>query len=72
MDRKGQNLILITAALAMFMDGLDGSIVNIALPAISRSFGGNAGTVSWVITIYFLVMAGLILIFGKISDSGAL
>lgn len=71
-DRKGQNMLLIAAALAMFMDGLDVSIVNVALPAINRSFGGDAGSVSWVITIYFLMMAGLILIFGKISDSGAI
>ena len=63
---------MLVAALAMFMDGLDGSIVNVALPVISEDFGGDAGAVSWVVTIYFMVMAGLILIFGKISDSGAL
>lgn len=65
-------MLLVAAALAMFMDGLDGSIVNVALPVITRSFGGDIGTASWVITIYFLMMAGLILIFGKISDSGAI
>ncbi|NLT38808.1 MAG: DHA2 family efflux MFS transporter permease subunit [Methanomassiliicoccus sp.] len=71
-DRGGKNMLLAAAALAMFMDGLDGSIVNVTLPTISRSFGGDAGSVSWVITIYFLMMAGLILIFGKISDGGAI
>ncbi len=71
-DRRGQRMLLIAAALAMFMDGLDGSIVNVALPIISETFGGDAGSVSWVITIYLLMMAGLILIFGKISDSGAI
>jgi EmrB/QacA subfamily drug resistance transporter len=71
-DRRGQNMLLISAAMAMFMDGLDGSIVNVALPAISGDFGGDVGSVSWIITIYFLMMAGLILIFGKISDSGSI
>lgn len=72
MSRKGQYAILLVAALAMFMDGLDGSIVNVALPVISEDFGGDAGAASWIVTVYLMVLAGLILIFGKISDSGAL
>lgn len=71
-DRRGQILLLVAVALGMFMDGLDGSIVNIALPSISESLNADTGTVSWVITVYFLVMAGLILIFGRISDKGAI
>lgn len=72
MSNKGQYAILLIAALAMFMDGLDGSIVNVALPVISEDLGGDAGAVSWIVTVHLMVLAGLILIFGKISDSGAL
>ena len=50
------------------MASLDGTIVNIALPTISESFNISSSTVSWVSTIYLLVMAGCVLIFGKISD----
>ena len=63
------NLLIISISLAMFMSALDGTIVNIALPTISSSFNLSSSTVSWVVTIYLLVMAGCILIFGKLSDS---
>lgn len=56
----------------MLLDGLDGSIVNIVLPRIVESFDVDTGTVSWVIITYLLMMAGLILIMGKIAERGLL
>lgn len=61
-----------TIALGMFLDGLDSTIVNIALPEITSDLGMGTSTASWIVTVYFLVMAGLILIFGKICDSGGI
>ena len=69
---KGHMLLLATIALGMFLDGLDGTIVNVALPDISESFGIDSSVSSWIVTIYFLVLAGLVLIFGKLCDSGAI
>jgi EmrB/QacA subfamily drug resistance transporter len=66
---KGFNLLIISISLATFMSALDGTIVNIALPTISSSFNVSTTMVSWVSTIYLLVMAGCVLIFGKISDT---
>jgi len=66
--KTGFTLLIISISLATFMSALDGTIVNIALPTISSSFDIPASTVSWVSTIYLLVMAGCVLIFGKISD----
>lgn len=65
---KDYFLIIIAISLATFMASLDGTIVNIALPTISESFSLSSSTVSWVATMYLLVMAGCVLIFGKISD----
>jgi EmrB/QacA subfamily drug resistance transporter len=67
-DQAGFNLLIISISLATFMSALDGTIVNIALPTISSSFDLSTSTVSWVSTIYLLVMAGCVLIFGKLSD----
>ena len=67
-SEPGYFLLLLSISLAVFMSALDGTIVNIALPAISESFSLSSGMVSWVATIYLLVMAGCVLIFGKISD----
>jgi len=67
-DKTGFNLLIISISLAAFMSALDGTIVNIALPTISSVFDISTSTVSWVSTIYLLVMAGCVLIFGKLSD----
>lgn len=52
------------------MDGLDGSIINIALPIIAADFGTDTGSVSWTVIIYLLMVAGTILIFGNIAARG--
>jgi EmrB/QacA subfamily drug resistance transporter len=69
---RHQKLLLAAAAIGMLLDGLDSSIVNIILPQISVSFGTDAGTASWVINTYLLMIAGLILVIGKIAERGFL
>ena len=66
--QTGFTLLIISISLATFMSALDGTIVNIALPTISSAFDISTSMVSWVSTVYLLVMAGCVLIFGKISD----
>ncbi len=61
-------LVIISASLATFMSSLDGTIVNIALPTISEIFNLSSSSVAWVSTIYLLVMAGSLLIVGKLTD----
>ena len=69
-DPFRQKLLLIAVGIAVFMDALDGSAVNIALPVIAAEFGTDAGTISWVSAAYLVTVAGLILIFGKFADRG--
>ena len=69
-DSRHQKLLLGAVALGILMDGLDGSIVNVALPTIATAFDTDAGTISWVIITYLLMMAGLILVFGNLADRG--
>jgi len=66
--KSGFFLLILSISLAVFMAGLDSTIVNIALPTISEAFDVSSTTVSWVATAYMLVMAGCVLVFGKISD----
>ncbi len=63
-------LLLIAVAVAVLVDALDISIVNIALPKIAVEFGVDAGSVSWAIVIYSLTVAGTLLIFGNIAARG--
>jgi len=68
-QKTGFGLLIVSISLATFMSALDGTIVNIALPTISQAFNVSSSSVSWVSTIYLLVLAGCVLIFGKISDN---
>ncbi|WAI02130.1 MFS transporter [Methanogenium organophilum] len=63
-----QKLLLFAISIAAFMSALDSSIVNIALPTISTSFDVSTGLVSWVSTMYLLVLTSCLMIFGKLSD----
>ena len=53
-------LIALTVTLATFMEVLDTSIANIALPHIAGSFGASENEATWVLTSY-LVSNGIVL-----------
>jgi len=55
-------------AIGTFMAVLDGSVVNIALPTITRSFATDISAVQWVVTTYLLVIASCLLFFGRLGD----
>ena len=67
---KVEIFALVAMAFGVFMDGLDSSVANIALPSIAGYFGTDASAVAWVVIVYFMMIAGLMLIFGRIADSG--
>ena len=60
--------LIVVAVLASFVAFLDGSVVNLALPAISREFGGGLVLQQWVVDGYLLALGALILVAGAISD----
>jgi EmrB/QacA subfamily drug resistance transporter len=67
MTKQGR-LILIVSILASFVAFLDGSVVNVALPAIERQLGGGLIAQQWVVDAYLLSLGSLILIAGSLSD----
>ena len=50
------------------MGAIDGFIVNVALPTISRDLGGGLAVQQWVVDAYLLTLGSLILIAGSVSD----
>jgi EmrB/QacA subfamily drug resistance transporter len=60
--------ILLAIGVGTFMSALDGSVVNTTLPLITRYFNSTVATVEWVVTIYLLVLSGLLLSFGRLGD----
>lgn len=60
--------VLVTVAAAQLMVVLDGSIVNIALPAIQETLRMSDASRQWVVTAYGLAFGGLLLLGGRLSD----
>jgi len=66
LDRKWW--IFLAVGVGTFMSALDSSVVNIVLPVVNREFGSDVATIEWVVTIYLLVVSGLLLSFGRLGD----
>ncbi|RFA10306.1 MFS transporter [Subtercola boreus] len=61
-------VMLAVVALAQLMVVLDGTIVNIALPAAQIDLGMSDSDRSWVVTLYALAFGSLLLLGGRIAD----
>jgi EmrB/QacA subfamily drug resistance transporter len=61
-------LVLLAIGVGTFMSALDGSVVNTTLPVITRDFRSDIATTEWVVTVYLLVVSGLLLSFGRLGD----
>ncbi|GAA2777522.1 MFS transporter [Mycolicibacterium pallens] len=69
MTARDDRLLVAVAVLASFVAFLDGSVVNLALPAISAELGGGLVIQQWVVDGYLLTLGALILVAGAISDT---
>lgn len=47
---------------------LDGTIVNVALPAIQQDLGFSSSSLAWVVNIYLVPFGGLLLLSGRLGD----
>ncbi|MEP6843085.1 MAG: MFS transporter [Pseudolysinimonas sp.] len=65
---KQQRLVLVIAILASLVSFLDGTIVNVALPAIQRELGGGLAAQQWIVDAYLVTLGSLILVAGSVSD----
>lgn len=65
---KQSRIVLWIAILASFVAFLDGSVVNVALPAISEELGGGFTTQQWVVDAYLITLGALMLIAGSLAD----
>ncbi|QAS69361.1 MFS transporter [Oenococcus sicerae] len=65
---KDHICILIALGMLTFMSVLDGSIVNIALPSISKDLHIPLNQATWTVIVYLIVISGLLLLFGRMGD----
>lgn len=66
MDRKWW--VLVAVGVGTLMSALDSSVVNVVLPVMRHELGTDVATIQWVVTVYLLVVSGLLLTFGRLGD----
>lgn len=60
--------VLASVACGTFMATLDSSIVNIALPTLTKELSADLYRVKWVVIVYLYLITCLVLPFGRLSD----
>src|SRR5436190_6725542 len=67
LDRRGWLTLLVLCGV-LFLDGLDVSMVGIALPSIEQDLHLSTSTLQWVVSGYVLGYGGLLLLGGRTAD----
>jgi EmrB/QacA subfamily drug resistance transporter len=67
-ERRRRLVILGICSMSLLIVGLDSTIVNVALPAIHRSFHSAFSGLQWTIDAYTLVLASLLMLSGSSAD----
>ena len=60
--------VLIATILASSMAFIDGTVVNVALPALQSTLHASATDIQWVVESYALLLASLLLLGGSLGD----
>ncbi|HEV2771107.1 MAG TPA: DHA2 family efflux MFS transporter permease subunit [Solirubrobacteraceae bacterium] len=65
---REKQLTLVAAVMGSFIALLDGTVVNVALPAIRDDLGGGLQGQQWIVNAYLLMLGSLILVGGSLAD----
>src|SRR6185437_1496025 len=65
--KRGKQILLLVLAVG-FLDFVDASIVNIALPSIRSDLGFSVQNLQWVLSGYLLTYGGFMLLGGRAAD----
>jgi MFS family permease len=67
-DAAQTTRVMVLAIMVSMVVFLDGTVVNLALPATERDLGGGMCSQQWVVDAYLLAVAAMVLPGGAISD----
>src|SRR3954462_13803815 len=59
---------LAVLCLSLLVIGLDNTILNVALPTMQRDLDASASQLQWIVDVYMLVFAGVLLTAGSLGD----
>jgi len=66
---RHSGLTLFVVVAMSFLATLDSSIVNIALPVMSRTLNVTLASIEWVVAAYVMIICSTLLFFGRLGDS---
>ena len=61
-------VVLGVLCLALLVVGIDGTIVNVALPTLVRELDASSSQLQWIVDAYTIVFASFLLIAGNTGD----
>src|SRR6266508_1049934 len=65
---EAQRWVLAATILGSSLAFIDGTVVNVALPALQRDLGATMADVQWVVEAYALLLSALLLVGGALGD----
>ena len=68
LSQQRKRLTLAATILGSSMAFIDGSVVNIALPAIQQALHADAASTQWIVNAYLLLLGALVLVGGSAAD----
>ena len=68
LSARRKTVILASCCLSLLIVSMDATIVNVAIPSIRADLHASGPQMQWVVDIYTLVLASLLMLSGAIGD----
>ncbi|WP_330178962.1 MFS transporter [Nocardia sp. NBC_01503] len=68
LSKERKTIILITCCLSLLISSMDATIVNVAIPTIRTDLGAPLTRLQWIVDIYTLTLASLLMLSGALAD----
>ncbi|BCJ67472.1 MFS transporter [Polymorphospora rubra] len=67
LGRRGRGMLIVLCG-AIFLEGIDASMMNVALPSMQDDLDMSPSTAQWVVSAYILGYGGFMLLGGRVAD----
>ena len=66
--KNAEKFVLIAAILGSSITFIDGTVINVVLPVLQKELDADVSQVQWIVELYALMLASLILVGGSLGD----
>jgi EmrB/QacA subfamily drug resistance transporter len=68
LSERRKTIVLVSCCLSLLIVSMDATIVNVAIPNIRLDLGASPAQLQWVVDVYTLVLASLLMLSGATGD----